>query len=105
LPSETQPNWKEQFGRVVIEAMACGTPVVGSDSGAIPELIKSTIGGLIFHEGDGKELADRLHSCIHDSTFRESLGKNGGSEVVTTYTHQSLAERFAETVTGSLSSF
>ena len=32
LPSRTRPNWKEQFGRVLIEAMACGVPVLGSDS-------------------------------------------------------------------------
>ena len=39
MPSRTLPNWKEQFGRVIIEAMACGVPVVGSDSGAIPDVI------------------------------------------------------------------
>ena len=36
LPSETQPNWKEQFGRVLVEALACGTPVIGSYFGEIP---------------------------------------------------------------------
>ena len=39
LPSRTTTRWKEQFGRVIIEAHACGTPVIGSDSGAIPEVI------------------------------------------------------------------
>ena len=39
LPSRTTPTWKEQFGRVLIEAMACGVPVVGSDSGEIPHVI------------------------------------------------------------------
>ena len=39
LPSLTRPNWKEQFGRVLVEAMACGVPVVGSDSGEIPRVI------------------------------------------------------------------
>ena len=37
LPSRTTSRWKEQFGRVIIEAHACGIPVIGSDSGAIPE--------------------------------------------------------------------
>ena len=77
LPSETQPNWKEQFGRVVIEAMACGTPVVGSDSGAIPRLIESTGGGLIFHEGVPQHLADQLRLCVGDTSLVERLGKLG----------------------------
>ena len=50
LPSLTRPNWKEQFGRVLIEAMASGVPVIGSDSGAIPDVIGQA--GLIFPEGD-----------------------------------------------------
>jgi glycosyltransferase involved in cell wall biosynthesis len=49
LPSETQPNWEEQFGRVIPEAMACGAAVVGSDSGEIPHLIRQSEGGLMFH--------------------------------------------------------
>lgn len=39
LPSRTLPNWKEQFGRVLIEAMACQVPVVGSDSGEIRNVV------------------------------------------------------------------
>ncbi|MBD2691505.1 glycosyltransferase family 4 protein [Anabaena catenula] len=38
-PSQTMPNWKEQFGRMLIEAFACGVPVIGSDSGEIPYVI------------------------------------------------------------------
>ena len=49
LPSESTPLWKEQFGHVLIEAMACGVPVVGSDSGAIPEVIGEA--GLLFPGG------------------------------------------------------
>ena len=39
LMSRTTPTWKEQFGRVIIEAQACATPVIGSSSGAIPEVV------------------------------------------------------------------
>ena len=52
LPSHTTPTWKEQFGRVIVEALWCGVPVVGSDSGEIPWLIELTGGGLVFPEGD-----------------------------------------------------
>jgi glycosyltransferase involved in cell wall biosynthesis len=50
LPSQTTPAWKEQFGRVLVEAQACGISVLGSDSGAIPEVVGSA--GLIFPEND-----------------------------------------------------
>ena len=52
------PTWAEQFGRVLVEAMWCGTPVVGSDSGEIPWVIETTGGGEIFPEGDVEALAD-----------------------------------------------
>jgi glycosyltransferase involved in cell wall biosynthesis len=50
LSSRTRPNWKEQFGRVLVEAMACEVAVVGSDSGEIPHVIGEA--GLIFPEDD-----------------------------------------------------
>ena len=58
LPSRTTPRWKEQFGRVIIEAQACERPVVGSASGAIPEVIGEA--GLVFPERDAKALAGAL---------------------------------------------
>lgn len=98
LPSETQPNWKEQFGRVVIEAMACGTPVVGSDSGEIPNLIRDTGGGLIFKERQPQELADRLATLIPDPSLRASLAVAGSQAVAARYSLPAIAGRFAETI-------
>jgi glycosyltransferase involved in cell wall biosynthesis len=60
VPSKTVSGWKEQFGRVVIEALASGVCVVTSDSGELPRLVSITGGGLTFKEGDAKALADRL---------------------------------------------
>jgi glycosyltransferase involved in cell wall biosynthesis len=56
--SLTTRSWKEQFGRVIVEAHACGTPVVGSTSGAIPSVVGK--GGWIVQEGDAASLADLL---------------------------------------------
>lgn len=64
LPSRTTPVWKEQFGRVLIEAMACGIPCIGSNSGAIPEVIGPA--GRIFPEGDTAALAACIRE-LHDS--------------------------------------
>ena len=98
LPSETRANWKEQFGRVIIEAMACGTPVVGSDSGEIPHLLQAINGGLTFPEGQPKALAEQLQQLILNPSLRSSLVEQGRQVVLKSYTNASLAQRFAQTI-------
>jgi len=75
LPSRKRPGWKEQFGRVLIEAMASGAIVVGSDSGAIPHVIGEA--GLIFPEGDSDELRTLLRKLASDRLFRKALSEAG----------------------------
>jgi glycosyltransferase involved in cell wall biosynthesis len=62
LPSISTPTWREQYGRVIPEAMACGKIVVGSSSGAIPEVIGDS--GFVFPEGDVRALAALLRSLL-----------------------------------------
>jgi glycosyltransferase involved in cell wall biosynthesis len=81
LPSHTTPTWKEQFGRVIVEALWCGVPVVGSDSGEIPWLIELTAGGLIFPEGDRDALAARLTTLREDPELRSRLAGAGRAAV------------------------
>ena len=73
LPSRTQKDWKEQFGRVLAEAMACGVPCIGSDSGAIPEVIGEA--GLVFKEGDAGALAACASRLAKDARLRARLAK------------------------------
>jgi L-malate glycosyltransferase len=98
LPSETRPNWKEQFGRVTIEAIACGTPVVGSDSGEIPYLIKATGGGISFAEGQPTALAEKLQQLIVDSDLRSRLARQGSEVVKKKYTNTYLAQQFISAI-------
>ena len=98
VPSETQPNWKEQFGRVVIEAMACGTPVVGSNSGEIPKLIADTGGGLIFAERQPLNLAEKLTMLIRDPALRAQLKAQGVESVRRRYTMPAIVEKFAAAI-------
>ena len=95
LPSETRPNWKEQFGRVIIEALACGTPVLGSDSGEIPHLIQATGGGLTFAEGQPEALANQLRSLILEPAIRDRLSAQGRNTVLNHYTNVTLTRKFA----------
>lgn len=90
LPSRTERNWKEQFGRVLIEAMACGVPVIGSDSGAIPEVLGPA--GLVFDEGDSDSLAHRLQQLMDDEDLRERLAQAGRQRVLNHYTQKIIAE-------------
>jgi glycosyltransferase involved in cell wall biosynthesis len=77
LPSHTTASWKEQFGRVIVEALWCGVPVVGSDSGEIPWLIEKTGGGLVFPEGDAEALAARLAELRASPELRRELASKG----------------------------
>lgn len=90
LPSRTRPNWKEQFGRVLIEAMATAVCVVGSDSGEIPHVIGEA--GVIFPEGDVTALRQQLQQLIDQPTRRHALGAAGRTRVLHTYTMAAIAE-------------
>ena len=75
VPSLPTPGWLEQFGRVVVEAMACGVPVVASDTGALPDVVGDA--GLLVPPGDPEALATALKSVLEDDTTRGELSRRG----------------------------
>jgi glycosyltransferase involved in cell wall biosynthesis len=91
LPSRTTSTWKEQFGHVLIEAMAMGVPVVGSDSGDIPNVIGRD--DLVFPEEDAAGLAAILERMIKDPEWCQEAGKYGMERVYQNYTHEKIATR------------
>lgn len=95
LPSETQPNWKEQFGRVIVESLACGTPVIGSDSGEIPVLIRESGGGEIFPERDPARLADAVRAFHLHPERRETMARCGRKWALDRFSIATVAERMA----------
>jgi L-malate glycosyltransferase len=94
LPSRTTPTWKEQFGLVLAQAMACGTPVVGSSSGAIPEVIGDA--GLVFPEGDIDALRNALRSLAEDQEARVEFAQKGISRARAQFGSSALARRAFE---------
>ncbi|HEY1391632.1 MAG TPA: glycosyltransferase [Ktedonobacterales bacterium] len=90
-PSLTQSNWKEQFGRVLIESMACGVPVVGSDSGEIPHVIGAA--GMIVPEGDGEALRAGLMRLMNDAAMRERFSRAGRARVLERFTQEQVARK------------
>ncbi|MCC5615540.1 hormogonium polysaccharide biosynthesis glycosyltransferase HpsO [Nostoc sp. CHAB 5836] len=102
LPSETtykfktltSVGWKEQFGHVLIEAMACQVPVIGSDSGEIRYVIGDA--GLVFPEGNAQALANCLVQLMDKPYFAHSLGKMGYQKAMIKYTNKALAKQQLE---------
>lgn len=94
LPSHTTATWKEQFGRILVEAMSCGLAVVGSSSGEIPQVLGDA--GLIFPEGDSNVLSEILSSLSQQPDLRQELGRRGRARVLAHYTQAALARQYAE---------
>ncbi len=104
LPSLTTPTWKEQFGRVIVEALWCGVPVVGSDSGEIPWLIELTGGGLVFGEGDSDALASRLATLRDAPQLRRQLAERGRATVERLFTVSAASDSLERLLLGALGS-
>ncbi|WP_260583155.1 glycosyltransferase [Sphingopyxis sp. PET50] len=73
LPSISTPKWKEQYGRVIQEVMACGRTMVGSRSGAIPEVMGGQ--GHLFDEGDVGALAKLLATLLEKGDFADEAAR------------------------------
>jgi glycosyltransferase involved in cell wall biosynthesis len=98
LASRTTPSWTEQFGRVLLEAWGYGVPVAGSDSGHIPQLIRETGGGLIFHEGDPADLAARLTELLAAPERARERGRAAREIVKREYSLERVAEKLWDSV-------
>jgi len=91
VPSRTTPHWKEQFGRIIVEAFMCGVPVVGSDSGAIPEVVSDS--GLIFPEGDVAALAAACTRLLDDAAATAKLTELARYRALAEFTWERVAEQ------------
>ena len=74
-PSVTFKRWEEQVGTVNLQSLACGTPVLTTTSGAIPEFVTNEVGVLV-PEKDAGALAEAMENLIKNSDFRQNLAKN-----------------------------
>lgn len=74
------PSISESFGIVLLEAMACGKPVIASNVGGIPELIAENV-GLLVKPKNSKELAEKMDYLLENPDIRDILGKNALEKV------------------------
>jgi glycosyltransferase involved in cell wall biosynthesis len=98
LPSKTGTYWREQFGRILIEAMSCETPVIGSDSGEIPNVIDDA--GLVFREGNVQELRDRIVTLHDDAVLRNTLIAKGKERVAQNFMLEDIVKKHMEVFRG-----
>ena len=89
------PSLYEGFSLPAIEAMACGTALVTTDAGALPEVVGSKA-GLRVRAGDVGELTAALQLVLDSPSFADQLGRAGRRRVLASYTWRSTAERTAE---------
>jgi glycosyltransferase involved in cell wall biosynthesis len=102
LPSVTiLPLHREQFGRVLVEGMAAGVPVIGSSSGAIPEVIGDA--GLVFTERDSAMLAQAIGRVLSEPGLRRTLVERGRHRVETRFAWPVVAEQAVELFREALS--
>ena len=90
-PSRTTPAWREQFGRMLVEAMACGVPVAGSDSGEIPAVIGDA--GMVLPEGDAAVWTRAIERLLHDAELRREYSARGMTRVEERFTWPVVARR------------
>lgn len=87
-------SWHEPLGVAYMEAMACGTPTIGTDAGGVPELIRDGIDGLLVPPKDPEALADALMRLAGDPALALRLSGNGRTRIVEHFS----AARGAETL-------
>jgi glycosyltransferase involved in cell wall biosynthesis len=76
------PSRMESFGIVLIEAMACKTPVVATNVGGIPEIVEHEINGILAEPQDPRALAAAMRRVLTDSALRTTIAENGYSTVM-----------------------
>lgn len=90
-PSRTTARWKEQLGRMVLEAMACGVPVVASDSGELPHVVARA--GVVVPEADEDAWVHALDALLRDPARRAELSARGEDRVRDEYAAPAAARR------------
>ncbi len=88
-------SWSESFGVSVLEAAACGRPVVATNVGGLPEVVQDGRTGLLVRPGDVAATTDVLERLLRDAQLRQRLGAGGRAMVVQQYDWKENATRFA----------
>jgi D-inositol-3-phosphate glycosyltransferase len=90
------PSYYESFGMVALEAMACGTPVIASQVGGLPFLVKNGVTGFVVPGGSPEALVDPLLALMTQPELRAKMGKQAANYALN-YSWELIAQRIAQT--------
>jgi len=88
------PSLSEGLGRVLMEAMALEKPVIASNVGGIPELIKDDENGFLFEKGDSKELARKFKILLEDRNLAKKMGKKGKDIIKNKFSNEKYVKNY-----------
>jgi glycosyltransferase involved in cell wall biosynthesis len=99
------PSLSEPFGIVNLEALSCGTPVIASNVGGIPEAVQDNRNSILVKPNNPTNLADAIQFLLDNEKVRKEFGENGRKWVVEHFSQEALAEKVLETYTELLTSY
>jgi glycosyltransferase involved in cell wall biosynthesis len=86
--------WPEPFGIVAIESMACGCPVIASDTGGLKEMINDGADGILFQPGNADELAEKIQYLLDNRALRKKLGERAREKVCAQYDWDKIFKKY-----------
>ncbi len=100
LPSQEINGQTEGLGVVLLEAMAVGIPVIGSNTGGIPDIIKDNVNGLLVKPGDPEDLAKAIINIFENETLADDFRKAGRKTIEEKFSWEIIADSFIEVYRG-----
>lgn len=98
----TFPSTNEAFGLVSLEAMEHKVPVVATNEGGIPDVVKNGLNGLIAEKGNPNSLADSIAELLDDKQLREKMGEDGYKKFKEHFTLQAFEGKFKDTISDAV---
>jgi glycosyltransferase involved in cell wall biosynthesis len=97
LPSIVNENGEtEGLGVVLLEAMACGLPVIASNVGGIPDIIRDGETGLLVRQKDARSLSDQIIRLLSDDNLRKEVLINGQNLIKAEFSWEIVTDKFIE---------
>jgi len=99
------PSLSEPFGIVNLESMACGTPVIATKVGGIPEAVQDNKTGILVQQNDPKELAEAIQSLLEDAKLRKRFGDDGRRWVEKNFSQKAITQTMLKIYSDLLASY